>query len=114
MKCHEDKNPQPHIQFGKISIRQEVLVYHVLITASTHQVITYNPNLYNHPILPNFMHAKYLRIICPRCKKKQIIYGKATLRIKCDQCNRLLIQPTGGKTRIKAGIKQIIEIKWQT
>jgi len=56
------------------------------------------------------MPAKYLRIICPRCKNKQIIYSRATLRIKCDLCNRLLIQPTGGKTKVKAGVKQIIKV----
>jgi len=53
--------------------------------------------------------AKFLRIVCPRCKSPKIIYGKSTIKIKCQKCNYLLIRTTGGKTRVKAPIRQIIE-----
>ena len=55
--------------------------------------------------------TEFLRIICPRCKNTQIVYSKATLRIKCSGCNKLLLEPTGGRTKIKVGIKEIIKAK---
>jgi len=39
----------------------------------------------------------------------QIIYGKSSLRIKCKKCNLMLIKTTGGKTKIKAPVKEIIQ-----
>ena len=51
----------------------------------------------------------FLRIICPRCKNLQIVYGKATTRIKCNECGYLLIRTTGGKTKIKAKVREIIK-----
>jgi small subunit ribosomal protein S27e len=55
--------------------------------------------------------TEFLKIICPRCKNTQTVYSKATSRIKCLGCNKLLLEPTGGKTKIRAGIKKIIKAK---
>ncbi|MBX4196441.1 30S ribosomal protein S27e [Candidatus Pacearchaeota archaeon] len=52
--------------------------------------------------------TKFLKIVCPRCGKKQIVYGKSSSRIKCTNCNKLLLQPTGGKTKIRAQIKEVL------
>ena len=52
--------------------------------------------------------GRFLIIVCPRCSNRQIIFGKATLKIKCLKCNKLLIKPTGGKTKIKARIERIL------
>jgi len=52
--------------------------------------------------------TKFLKIICPRCRNRQIVYGKATTKIKCKKCNKLLVRTTGGKTKIKAKISKII------
>jgi len=51
--------------------------------------------------------GKFLRIGCPRCGSPQIIYGKAASLVKCDNCNKLLIKTTGGKSRIMACVKEI-------
>lgn len=55
--------------------------------------------------------AKFLETICPRCKNKQIVYGKATLRVKCNNCNYLLTKNKGGKVKIRAKIKKVIQWK---
>jgi len=53
--------------------------------------------------------GKFLKIMCPRCKHPRIIYGKSATKIKCAQCNKLLITPTGGKVKIKAAIKKVLK-----
>ena len=52
--------------------------------------------------------SKFLKIICPRCKNKQTVFGKATSLIKCEKCNKLLAKTTGGKAKIKAKVEKII------
>ncbi|MDP4039027.1 MAG: 30S ribosomal protein S27e [Candidatus Pacearchaeota archaeon] len=52
--------------------------------------------------------SRFLELKCPRCSNPQITYYKATIKVKCTECNKLLIKPTGGKAKIKAQIKNII------
>jgi small subunit ribosomal protein S27e len=54
--------------------------------------------------------SKFLVIDCPRCHTPHTVYSRATLRIKCNECNKLLIKPTGGKTRLKARLKRVLLI----
>jgi len=51
---------------------------------------------------------KFLEIACPRCQKPHTIFSKSTLKIKCVNCNKLLIKTTGGKTKVKAPIKKVL------
>lgn len=53
-------------------------------------------------------NGKFLRVICPKCKKSQIIFGKASIGVKCENCNASLVKTTGGKTKVKAEIKEIL------
>jgi ribosomal protein S27E len=52
--------------------------------------------------------GRFLRIICPRCKEKHLVFGKASSRTKCRKCNYLLTKPQGGKTKIRAAIEAIL------
>ncbi len=52
--------------------------------------------------------SKFLRVSCPRCGKKKIIFGKAATHVKCDNCNYLLLKTKGGKSKIRAPIKEVI------
>ncbi len=52
--------------------------------------------------------GRFLQIICPRCRERKIVYGKSSTKIKCDHCNKVLIKTTGGKTKIKAMIREIM------
>ena len=51
----------------------------------------------------------FLKISCPRCQNCQIIFGKSTLKIKCNKCNYLLTKTTGGKTKIRAPVKEVFK-----
>ncbi|HLC63378.1 MAG TPA: 30S ribosomal protein S27e [Candidatus Nanoarchaeia archaeon] len=53
--------------------------------------------------------SKFIKVRCMSCKNEQIIFGKATTKIKCLVCTKPLALPTGGKTKIKAQILEIME-----
>jgi len=52
--------------------------------------------------------SKFLRIRCPKCKNEQIIFGKATTKVKCLVCGQVLTESTGGKAVIKARILEVL------
>ena len=53
--------------------------------------------------------SKFVKIRCPKCKNEQIIYGKASSEVKCLVCQRVLAEATGGKTKVKARILEVLE-----
>lgn len=53
---------------------------------------------------------KFLKVKCPRCGHNQIVFGKSSTNVKCIKCNKLLVKTTGGKARIKALVKAVMEI----
>lgn len=52
--------------------------------------------------------SKFLKIMCARCGKNQVVFGKASTNIKCDNCNKLLIRTKGGKIIIKTLVKEVL------
>jgi len=52
--------------------------------------------------------SKFLKIDCPRCGHKQIVYGKASINVKCEKCNYLLSKPRGGKAKVRGKITKIL------
>ncbi len=53
--------------------------------------------------------AKFIKIRCPKCKNEQILYGKASTVVSCLVCARKLAEPTGGKSRVKARVLEVLE-----
>jgi small subunit ribosomal protein S27e len=53
--------------------------------------------------------SKFIKVRCPKCKNEQIIFGKSATHIKCLVCEKILAEPTGGKTKIKATILELLE-----
>ena len=53
--------------------------------------------------------SKFIKVKCSKCKNEQIIFGKATTNIKCLVCEKPIGEPTGGKTKIKARILEVLE-----
>ncbi len=53
--------------------------------------------------------GKFVRVRCPECKNEQIIFGKASTKIKCLICGRVLAEPTGGKVKIKALVLEVLK-----
>lgn len=53
--------------------------------------------------------SKFVKVRCPKCKNEQIIFGKTATEIKCLVCNKVIAEPTGGKSKIKARILEVLE-----
>ena len=53
--------------------------------------------------------SKFIKVRCPKCKNEQIIFGKASSKVICLVCGKVLAEPTGGKSRIKARILEVLE-----
>ncbi|MBW2965994.1 30S ribosomal protein S27e [Candidatus Woesearchaeota archaeon] len=53
--------------------------------------------------------SKFVKVRCPKCKNEQIIFGKSASEIKCLVCGKVLAEPSGGKSRIKSRILEVLE-----
>jgi small subunit ribosomal protein S27e len=53
--------------------------------------------------------SKFVKVRCPKCKNEQIIFGKASTVVKCLVCDKVLSEPTGGKSKVKARILEVLE-----
>ncbi len=53
--------------------------------------------------------SKFIKIRCPKCKNEQILYGKASTIVLCLVCGKELAEPTGGRTRVKARVLEVLE-----
>jgi len=53
--------------------------------------------------------SKFIKIRCSKCKNEQIIFGKTSTKINCLVCQKEIAEPTGGKTKIKARVLEILE-----
>ncbi|HIH37355.1 30S ribosomal protein S27e [Candidatus Woesearchaeota archaeon] len=53
--------------------------------------------------------SKFIKIRCPKCKNEQVTFGKSASQVKCLVCGKLLSKPTGGKSKIKARILEVLE-----
>ena len=53
--------------------------------------------------------SKFIKIRCPKCKNEQIIFGKTATRVDCLVCGKILADPTGGKSRVKARVLEVLE-----
>ena len=52
--------------------------------------------------------SKFVKISCQKCKNEQIIFGKASNEVKCLVCGKKLARPSGGKTKIRARILEVL------
>ncbi len=53
--------------------------------------------------------SKFIKIRCPKCKNEQIMFGKASTLVSCLVCGKVLAEPTGGKSRVKARVLEVLE-----
>jgi len=51
--------------------------------------------------------SKFLKVTCSKCKNEQIIFNKASSKVKCLVCGSELAEPTGGKAKIKSKVLQV-------
>ncbi|MFH0978418.1 MAG: 30S ribosomal protein S27e [Candidatus Woesearchaeota archaeon] len=53
--------------------------------------------------------SKFIKVRCPKCKNEQIVFGKASTIVKCLVCGKVLSEPSGGKSKVKARILEVLE-----
>ncbi|MFH1440211.1 MAG: 30S ribosomal protein S27e [Candidatus Woesearchaeota archaeon] len=53
--------------------------------------------------------SRFIKIRCPKCKNEQITFGKSSIQVKCLVCNKPLVDSTGGKSRIRARILEVLD-----
>ncbi|MBI1935247.1 30S ribosomal protein S27e [Candidatus Woesearchaeota archaeon] len=53
--------------------------------------------------------SKFVKVRCPKCKNEQITFGKTATKVDCLVCGKVLSEPTGGKSRVKARILEVLE-----
>jgi len=54
------------------------------------------------------MESRFVKVRCQKCKNEQIIFGKASSKVKCIVCETIMSEPSGGKSKIKARIVEIL------
>jgi len=52
--------------------------------------------------------GKFIRVKCPKCKASQIIFGKASTKVRCLECNTALALPSGGKAKIRSRVEEVL------
>ena len=53
--------------------------------------------------------SKFIKLRCNKCKNEQIVFGKAASEVKCLVCGEDLLESTGGKSKIKARVLEVLE-----
>lgn len=51
--------------------------------------------------------SRFLEVECKNCHNKQIIFNKATTKVKCNNCGKILAIPTGSKAEILTKIVRV-------
>jgi small subunit ribosomal protein S27e len=54
------------------------------------------------------MESRFVKVKCQKCKNEQTIFGKASSKVKCTVCETIISEPSGGKSRIKGKIIEIL------
>jgi len=44
--------------------------------------------------------SKFIRVKCPDCENEQIVFDRASMKVDCVVCGKVIAEPTGGKARI--------------
>ena len=53
--------------------------------------------------------SKFIKVRCAKCKNEQIVFGKSSSTVKCLVCGKILTEPSGGKSRVKSRILEVLE-----
>ncbi len=53
--------------------------------------------------------SKFIKLRCPKCKNEQIVFGKSSTTVKCLVCEKVIASPSGGKTRVKARVLEVLQ-----
>ena len=52
--------------------------------------------------------STFVKVRCKKCKNEQVIFGKTATEVKCLVCESSMASPTGGKSKIKARVLEVL------
>jgi len=52
--------------------------------------------------------GKFIKVNCSKCKTSQVIFGKASTKVRCLECNTILALPSSGKAKIRSRVEEIL------
>ncbi|MBU2576996.1 MAG: 30S ribosomal protein S27e [Nanoarchaeota archaeon] len=52
--------------------------------------------------------GKFIRVKCSKCKGTQTIFGKASTKVRCLECNTILALPSSGKAKIRSRVEEVL------
>lgn len=52
--------------------------------------------------------GKFIRVKCSKCKGTQTIFGKASTKVRCLECNTVLALPSSGKAKIRSRVEEVL------
>ena len=52
--------------------------------------------------------SRFVKVKC-KCGNEQVVFGSASMTVKCTKCDEVVAVPTGGKARITAKIVKVLE-----
>ena len=53
--------------------------------------------------------GKFIKVKCSKCKNSQIIFGKASTKVRCLECDGIVAVPSGGKAKIRARVEEVLQ-----
>jgi len=53
-------------------------------------------------------NGKFIKVKCPKCKSSQIIFGKASTKVKCLSCEKIIAEPSSGKAKIRSRVEEVL------
>lgn len=53
--------------------------------------------------------SKFIRVKCSKCKNSQIIFGKASTKVRCLGCDGIISIPSGGNAKIRARVEEVLK-----
>jgi small subunit ribosomal protein S27e len=52
--------------------------------------------------------SRFLRVKCDKCGNEQTVFDHATFQVRCISCQEILVESTGGKTKIRGTVVKVL------
>ncbi len=52
--------------------------------------------------------SRFVKVKCQKCKNSQIIFGNASTRVRCLECDSILAEPSSGKAKMRSRVEEVL------
>lgn len=53
--------------------------------------------------------SKFVKVKCSKCENEQVVFGKASTKVRCNKCGKIIVKPSGGNAKIRAKVEEVIK-----